>query len=149
MVPATILMPIGMLIAGWGAEKHVHWIVPDIVSDPRLETEKNTLHDNHIRAGHCNGRSGYDIEFRVDPDIYSRCIHDIRRIWWVHLLPVISANSCTPFSFVALAASNCLRSLAGFGFPLFAPAMYRALGFGKGNTVLAVVAIVIGCPAYV
>ncbi|KIJ04756.1 hypothetical protein PAXINDRAFT_94341, partial [Paxillus involutus ATCC 200175] len=47
----------------------------------------------------------------------------------------------------ALAAVSCLRSLAGFGFPLFAPAMYSALGFGKGDTILAVVAIVIGCPA--
>ncbi|KAG1723456.1 MFS polyamine transporter [Suillus lakei] len=47
----------------------------------------------------------------------------------------------------ALAAVSFLRSLAGFGFPLFAPAMYKALGFGKGDTILAVVAIVIGCPA--
>ncbi|KAG1724540.1 hypothetical protein EDB19DRAFT_309662 [Suillus lakei] len=34
----------------------------------------------------------------------------------------------------ALAAICFLRSLAGFGFPLFAPAMYSALGFGKGDT---------------
>ncbi|KAG2148766.1 MFS polyamine transporter [Suillus clintonianus] len=47
----------------------------------------------------------------------------------------------------ALAAVSFLRSLAGFGFPLFAPTMYNALGFGKGDTILAVVAIVIGCPA--
>jgi len=47
----------------------------------------------------------------------------------------------------ALAAVTFLRSLCGFGFPLFAPAMYKALGFGKGDTILAVVAIVIGCPA--
>lgn len=49
----------------------------------------------------------------------------------------------------ALAAVIFLRSLAGFGFPLFAPAMYNALGYGKGDTILAVVAIVVGCPAYV
>ncbi|KAG2135087.1 MFS polyamine transporter [Suillus clintonianus] len=47
----------------------------------------------------------------------------------------------------ALAAVSCLRSLAGFGFPLFAPALYTTFGFGKGNTILAIVAIVIGCPA--
>ena len=47
----------------------------------------------------------------------------------------------------ALAAVSFLRSLAGFGFPLFAPAMYSALGYGKGNTILAVVSIVLGCPA--
>ncbi|EIN05407.1 MFS general substrate transporter [Punctularia strigosozonata HHB-11173 SS5] len=47
----------------------------------------------------------------------------------------------------ALAAVSCLRSLAGFGFPLFAPAMYKALGYGKGDSILAAAAIVIGCPA--
>ena len=46
-----------------------------------------------------------------------------------------------------MAAVAFMRSLAGCGFPLFAPAMYSALGFGKGDTVLAVIAIVIGCPA--
>lgn len=47
----------------------------------------------------------------------------------------------------ALAAVTFLRSCAGFGFPLFAPAMYNALGYGKGDSILGVVAIVIGCPA--
>jgi hypothetical protein len=47
----------------------------------------------------------------------------------------------------ALAAVLCLRSFAGFGFPLFAPAMYKALGYGKGDTILAAFAIVVGCPA--
>jgi len=49
----------------------------------------------------------------------------------------------------ALAAASFLRSLAGFGFPLFAPTMYNALGYGKGDTILAVAAIVLGCPACV
>ncbi|KAI5115610.1 hypothetical protein M0805_006818 [Coniferiporia weirii] len=47
----------------------------------------------------------------------------------------------------ALAAVSFLRSLSGFGFPLFAPAMYNALGYGKGNTILAAFAIAFGCPA--
>lgn len=49
----------------------------------------------------------------------------------------------------ALAAVTFLRSCAGFGFPLFAPTMYKVLGYGKGDTILACVAIVVGCPAYV
>ena len=49
----------------------------------------------------------------------------------------------------ALAAVSFLRALAGFGFPLFAPAMYKALGYGKGDTVLAACSIAIGLPAYV
>ncbi|KAG0708662.1 MFS polyamine transporter [Suillus ampliporus] len=56
-------------------------------------------------------------------------------------------DSFTLYAASALAAANLLRALAGFGFPLFAPSMYKALGFGKGDTILAVVAIVIGCPA--
>lgn len=49
----------------------------------------------------------------------------------------------------ALAGVSCFRSLAGFGFPLFAPAMYNALGYGKADTILAGLALGIGCPAYV
>jgi hypothetical protein len=47
----------------------------------------------------------------------------------------------------ALAAASFLRSLAGFGFPLFAPTMYNALGYGKSDTILAAAAIALGCPA--
>ncbi|KAH9945465.1 MFS polyamine transporter [Epithele typhae] len=47
----------------------------------------------------------------------------------------------------ALAAVTFLRSLAGFSFPLFAPAMYQALGFGKGDTILAAFAIAVGIPS--
>ena len=51
--------------------------------------------------------------------------------------------------YIALAAATCLRSLAGFGFPLFAPAMFNKLGYGNGSTILACLAIILGCPAYV
>lgn len=60
------------------------------------------------------------------------------------IFPSFLADS---FFHIALAAVSCFRSLAGFGFPLFAPAMYKALGYGKGDTILGVAAIVIGIPA--
>lgn len=47
----------------------------------------------------------------------------------------------------AVGAMTVLRSLAGFGFPLFAPYMYAALGYGKGGTVLAACAVAIGWPS--
>jgi len=56
-------------------------------------------------------------------------------------------DSYTTYAASGVAAISCARSLAGFGFPLFAPAMYNALGYGWGNTVLAFVAIAIGVPA--
>ncbi|KAK8075284.1 caffeine resistance protein [Apiospora hydei] len=47
----------------------------------------------------------------------------------------------------ALAATQFLRSLTAFLFPLFAPAMYDALGYGWGNSLLAFVALGFGVPA--
>ena len=44
----------------------------------------------------------------------------------------------------AMAASAVLRSLCGFGFPLFAPYMYKALGYGWGTSVLAFITMAIG-----
>ncbi|KEF58931.1 uncharacterized protein A1O9_03774 [Exophiala aquamarina CBS 119918] len=47
----------------------------------------------------------------------------------------------------ALAASQLVRSLTAFGFPLFAPHLYAALGYGWGNSLLALISAVIGFPA--
>lgn len=55
-------------------------------------------------------------------------------------------DSYSRFAASAVGATTVLRSLAGFGFPLFAPSMYEALGLGKGGTVLAAAAVVIGWP---
>lgn len=46
----------------------------------------------------------------------------------------------------AMAAVTLLRSIMGFVFPLFAPEMYRTLGYGWGNSLLAFLAIAIGFP---
>ncbi|ORY46788.1 MFS general substrate transporter [Rhizoclosmatium globosum] len=51
------------------------------------------------------------------------------------------------YSASALAAVSSLRSLAGFGFPLFAGDMYDQMGYGWGNSMLAILGIVIGIPA--
>ncbi|CAK7227443.1 hypothetical protein SCUCBS95973_006545 [Sporothrix curviconia] len=46
----------------------------------------------------------------------------------------------------AMAANQFLKSLAAFLFPLFAPSMYQALGYGWANVVLALVWVVISVP---
>lgn len=56
-------------------------------------------------------------------------------------------DSYTRFAASGMAAVIVLRSLAGFGFPLFAPYMYSALGYGWGNSVLGFVSIAVGIPA--
>jgi hypothetical protein len=47
-----------------------------------------------------------------------------------------------------MASVTFFRSLAGFGFPLFAPAMFNGIGYGLGSVVLGVATIVIGFPTY-
>jgi len=44
----------------------------------------------------------------------------------------------------ASAASQLLRSIAGFAFPLFAPKMYQSLSYGWGNRLLAFLFLAIG-----
>ncbi|KAM0472853.1 hypothetical protein ACHAPX_008530 [Trichoderma viride] len=56
-------------------------------------------------------------------------------------------DSYTRYAASAVSAVTVLRSLAGFGFPLFAPAMYNKLEYGIGGTVLAAAAIGIGWPS--
>ncbi|KAI9706222.1 MAG: hypothetical protein M1812_008245 [Candelaria pacifica] len=56
-------------------------------------------------------------------------------------------DAYTRYAASAISAAAVLRSLAGFGFPLFAPAMYNALDFGWGNSLLGFLAIVLGVPA--
>ena len=56
-------------------------------------------------------------------------------------------DSYTRFAASGLAAAVVLCSLFGFGFPLFAPYMYDALGYGWGNSLLGFMAIAVGIPA--
>ncbi|KAI9824357.1 MAG: hypothetical protein M1826_007379 [Phylliscum demangeonii] len=55
-------------------------------------------------------------------------------------------DSYARYAASAVAATTVLRSLAGFGFPLFAPYLYARLDYGWGNSLLALVAVVLGVP---
>jgi hypothetical protein len=56
-------------------------------------------------------------------------------------------DAYTRYAASAVGAATVLRSLAGFGFPLFAPYMYRSLGLEWGNSPLGFLAIGLGIPA--
>ncbi|KAJ6784150.1 hypothetical protein PWT90_04180 [Aphanocladium album] len=47
----------------------------------------------------------------------------------------------------ASAASQFLRSITGFAFPIFAPSLYANLGYGWGNSVLGFAFLVLAAPA--
>ncbi|EME38931.1 hypothetical protein DOTSEDRAFT_75587 [Dothistroma septosporum NZE10] len=56
-------------------------------------------------------------------------------------------DSYTRYAASAIAATAVFRSLGGFAFPLFAPYMYHALGYGWGNTTLGFVGVAVGFPS--
>ena len=56
-------------------------------------------------------------------------------------------DTYTRFAASAIGAATVMRSLAGFGFPLFAPYMYDALDYGWGNSLLGFIAVGLGVPA--
>ncbi|QIX01254.1 hypothetical protein AMS68_006771 [Peltaster fructicola] len=96
----------GLLIYGWSAAYHVHWIVPDL--------------------GVAVFSAGAGMSFAA--------------------LQMYTIDAYTQYAASAISATAVTRSVAGFAFPLFAPAMYKALGYGWGNSVLALAAIAIGLP---
>lgn len=56
-------------------------------------------------------------------------------------------DSFPKYTSSASAASQFLRSVTAFAFPIFAPSMYSALGYGWGNSLLGFLSLVIGLPA--
>ncbi|CAH2351568.1 polyamine transporter 3 [[Candida] railenensis] len=52
----------------------------------------------------------------------------------------------TRFAASSVAAAALFRSLFGFTFPLFAEKMYGKLGYGWGNTMCAVIGLILGIP---
>ncbi|KAH7126691.1 MFS multidrug transporter-like protein [Dendryphion nanum] len=107
MIPASLLVPIGLFWYGWSAQAKLHWIMPNI--------------------GAVIFSSGMIVAFQ--------CIQ------------TYLVDSYTRYAASAIAAATVLRSLAGFGFPLFAPAMFAALDFGWGNSLLGFIAVGLGFPA--
>lgn len=61
-------------------------------------------------------------------------------------LQTYTIDAYTVYAASAVGTTAIVRSLTGFGFPLFAPAMYKSLGWGWGNSVLAFAALGIGYP---
>jgi multidrug resistance protein len=104
----TCWMPaVGLLINGWTAEYHTHWIGPDI----------------------------------------GACILAFGMIATFQCIQTYTVDSYSLYAASALSANTFLRSLAGFALPLGSGALYANLGYGYGNTVLGLIAAVIGIPA--
>lgn len=107
LLVTCLFLPTGLFLYGWSAERHFHWIVPNI--------------------GAAIMSCGVIVAFQ--------CIQ------------TYVVDAYTRYAASAIGAVTVLRSLAGFGFPLFAPTMYNNLGYGWGNSLLGFVALGIGIPA--
>jgi hypothetical protein len=55
-------------------------------------------------------------------------------------------DAYTRYAASASGAAAFVRTLAGFSFPLFAPAMYKSLGLAWGNSLLAFISVALGIP---
>jgi multidrug resistance protein len=58
-----------------------------------------------------------------------------------------TVDTYTLYAASALSANTFLRSLAGFALPLASGRLYDSLGYGWGNTVLGLIAAIVGIPA--
>ncbi|TRX89231.1 hypothetical protein FHL15_009929 [Xylaria flabelliformis] len=104
LFPAAIIGPLGLILYGWAAQKHVHYIVVDIGA----------------------------FIFTFGTQVAGMSIQAY----------VIDAYS--DYTSSALSAAQFLKSLTAFLFPLFAPSLYKSLGYGVGNTLLAVIGLTVG-----
>ncbi|KAF3023050.1 hypothetical protein E8E14_012377 [Neopestalotiopsis sp. 37M] len=107
MIPAALITPCGIAIFAWTAEKHCHFLLPNL--------------GVAIMAG--------------SSMISYQCIS------------AYIADCYKGYTASASAASCFLRSLGAFAFPLFAPSLFKSLGYGWGGSVLVLVAVVVGVPA--
>lgn len=82
----------------------------------------------------------------IGPNI-GAVIFSVGAIMTFQCIQTYLVDSYTRYAASALAAVTVLRSMAGFGFPLFAQYMYNALDYGWGTSLLAFVGIGIGVPA--
>ncbi|KAI0818073.1 major facilitator superfamily domain-containing protein [Xylaria sp. FL0064] len=92
---------------------------------------------------------GWTAEFKthwIFPNI-GAAIFSVSTIMSFQCLQTYLVDTYTRFAASAVSAGTVFRSLAGFGFPLFAPSLYARLGDGWGNTLLALLGVVLGWPA--
>jgi hypothetical protein len=102
-VPGSIIAPLGLLVYGWVAQYHLHWIVVDIsifVALFGLQTRGIAMQ--------------------------------------AYVMDTYSEHTSS-----AMAATQFLRSLTAFLFPLFAPIMYEKIGYGWGNSAVALALLVL------
>lgn len=82
MIPGTTILPIGLFLFGWTAQKHVFWLVPDIVSFiPAIIMIICCGLTITTTPGNRPRRCRSHPLLPSNPNIRHRCIPSPRRIW--------------------------------------------------------------------
>ena len=119
MFLGVLIVPIGLFLYGWTADKKVHWIVPIIGS-------------GFVGAG-MFAVFVSSLVSRWGRDGLTNCEQMPTQTYLVDAFTVYAAS--------VSAASTVFRSLFGALLPLAGNSMYDALGLGWGTSVLAFIAV--------
>lgn len=121
MAYSVPMIPGGLLLYGWTAEKAVFWIAPMI--------------------GTAIFGIGIMFVFVSNPDTGITLMETLYLI--IQQTPLVSylVDAFTTHAASAIAASTIFRSIFGAFLPLAGPPLYSGLGIGWGNTVLAIFAV--------
>jgi MFS family permease len=101
LISGAILIPIGLLLYGWTAHFHVHYIVP----------------------------------------IMSTALIGMGNLITMMCISTYLIDSFTLYAASAMAANTIIRSIMGAVLPLAGQSMYKTLGLGWGNSLLAFIGI--------
>ncbi len=75
MIPGSILTPVGLLLAGWSAQNHLHWAVTDLVYFPKScswTTNADSAQGNLVRW------CWNDLELPIHPGVRFGHVHSPR-----------------------------------------------------------------------
>ncbi|RAH86660.1 MFS general substrate transporter [Aspergillus japonicus CBS 114.51] len=106
LIPGVLLVPVGIFLYGWSAEKRLHWVVVD-----------------------------------VGTAIFVTGSFILSQGMLAYLLDEFTTHAAS-----ANAAARMLSNILGFVFPIFAPDLYAALGYGWGNSLLGFIFVAVGWP---
>ena len=115
---AAFLVPVGLFIYGWTAEKHTFWFWP-IFGTTWIGMG---LIGAFVSRADCCSRTGLTLGSQL-------CIQ-------TYLIDAFTIHAAS-----AIAANTILRSIAGALLPLAGPPLYQNLGLGWGNSVLGFITI--------
>ncbi|PYH85262.1 MFS general substrate transporter [Aspergillus uvarum CBS 121591] len=106
LTPGVFLIPVGIFLYGWSAEKRLPWVVVD-----------------------------------VGTSIFVTGSFIVSQGMLAYLLDEFTTHAAS-----ANAAARMLSNILGFAFPIFAPDLYAALGYGWGNSLLGFIFVAVGWP---